>query len=143
MNTKKLIKKVMSDTGYTLTKLANEISYITGQKTSVQNISNKLQRNTVKVCELEQWLNIMGYELDYKKTIIEDIASLLYPILYTHLEPEECSQVMSLLNNENIPNRSKMELRSKIVHNGVDNIRQYVAEFILEADSYIRINDFF
>lgn len=60
------IKRILSTSNYNLTTLNDEINRINGTDTSVQNLSARLKRESLKYTEVEQIANILGYELEWK-----------------------------------------------------------------------------
>lgn len=57
MNFEKELKKILLDEDRGLTDLSNELGI------SLSNLSQKLKRNNFRVSEIEQILDILGYDL--------------------------------------------------------------------------------
>lgn len=57
MNFEKELKKILLDEDRGLTDLSNELGI------SLSNLSQKLKRNNFRISEIEQILDILGYDL--------------------------------------------------------------------------------
>lgn len=60
MNIEKEIKKILIEKDMLLKDLAEKLGV------SYQNLYNKMQRNNFRVSELEEILNVLGYDLELK-----------------------------------------------------------------------------
>ena len=60
------IKALLAKKAMTMTKLA-ELLTKNGKKYTVQSISKKLSNKTVKFEEIRNFLDIIGYEIEYKE----------------------------------------------------------------------------
>ena len=60
------IKSLLAKKAMTMTRLAELLSK-NGKKYSVQSISKKLSNKTVKFEEVRDFLDVMGYEIEYKE----------------------------------------------------------------------------
>jgi len=60
---KRLIKSKMAEKGYTLETLANALKEQYGASESKANLSNKLQRGSLRYIEFERIMNIMGFKI--------------------------------------------------------------------------------
>lgn len=138
-----MLKEAMASTGYNLTKLASEIQRITGESTSVQNLSNKINRGTIKFSEVELLLNIMGYQLDFVEYMLASVTTVFYPAFIYALTPEETEQIVELLKDNRVPNRLKMELRNRMVHNADTEIRRHSLIFIESALAILNSEKYF
>ena len=63
MSIRSEIKYLLSEENYTITKLAEQLSIITGKKYTMKNLSQKLKRNALKIEEYKLIVGILGYEL--------------------------------------------------------------------------------
>lgn len=63
MSIRSEIKYLLSEENYTITKLAEQLSIITGKKYTMKGLSQKLKRNALKIEEYKLIVNILGYEL--------------------------------------------------------------------------------
>lgn len=62
------VKQLLASEGVTLTDLVNEYNRIHPDATTTrQNITNKLARQTLKYKELLEIVDILGYEIQFKK----------------------------------------------------------------------------
>lgn len=68
MSVKTDIKTILAESDVTITKLADEISRITGKHCTQSNISQKLSRGTLKYEEAKLIGQILGYELKFVRT---------------------------------------------------------------------------
>lgn len=62
------VKAQLAHAGWTLTSVVNEMNKRRDRKnqTTVQNISNKLRRGTIKYSEILEIAEIIGYEIKWK-----------------------------------------------------------------------------
>mgnify|MGYP001389435069 CR=1 FL=1 len=60
------IKKILDDSKYNLTTLNDEINKLNGTNTTVQNLSARLKKRTLRYDEVEQILNILNYKIEWK-----------------------------------------------------------------------------
>ena len=60
---KRLIKSKMAEKGYTLETLASALKENYGASESKANLSNKLQRGSLRYIEFERIMNVMGYKI--------------------------------------------------------------------------------
>ncbi len=68
MSVKTDIKTILAESDVTITKVADEISRITGKRCTQSNISQKLSRGTLKYEEAKLIGQILGYELKFVRT---------------------------------------------------------------------------
>lgn len=63
------IKGYLASSGWSLTDVVNKMNegLPEGKKTTVQNISNKLTRGTIKYAEAKEISEIIGYEIEWIK----------------------------------------------------------------------------
>lgn len=66
MSIKEDIKMLLAKNGITMTELAKKLSTEEEQVT-VQSISKKLSKKTIKFEEVRKILDILGYEIEYKE----------------------------------------------------------------------------
>ena len=66
-NIKNDIKSKIAASGYTLTQIVDILNTKYGYNTTVQNISNKLTRGTIKYSECLHIAEIAGYNLNWDK----------------------------------------------------------------------------
>lgn len=67
MSARKTIKKILIDEDMTLTDLVSKINEEYEREDTVQNLSNKLRRGTLKYREAEEIADILGYEIKWIK----------------------------------------------------------------------------
>ncbi len=67
MATRDEIKSLIAKEGYTLTKIAEEMTKISSKNYDVNGLSQKLTRNTLRYEEFKMIVKILGYEIDFKK----------------------------------------------------------------------------
>lgn len=60
MNTEIEVKKILVEKGMTLKDLAEKLDV------GYQNLYNKMKRNNFRISELEEMLDVLGYDLDIK-----------------------------------------------------------------------------
>lgn len=121
----------MASSGFTLTRIVDELSKI-GVNTTIQNLSNKINRNSLKFYEVEQILNVMGQSIASNFLNYNDIMNLCMH----YLSQEELSSLAYILNNPNVPYESKLRLRNYIAHTN-ENPRQVALQFINNHMLYI------
>lgn len=63
------IKGYISSSGWTLTEIVNKMNenLPDNKKTTVQNISNKLTRGTIKYSEVKEIADIIGMNIEWNK----------------------------------------------------------------------------
>ncbi|GFI71938.1 hypothetical protein IMSAG250_01146 [Clostridiales bacterium] len=66
-NIKNEVKAMLASQGWTLTEVVNKMNerHPEQKKTTVQNISNKLTRGTIKYSEIHEIANIIGKEIKW------------------------------------------------------------------------------
>jgi hypothetical protein len=67
MSIKKEIKHLLVEQDLTLTELAQKISEIKGIDYAVQNLSKKINRETIPYKEVELIAEILGYKIEFVK----------------------------------------------------------------------------
>ena len=65
------VKSYIAQSGWTLTAIVEKMNENREEadKTTTQNISNKLSRGTIKYSEVKEIADIIGYEVKWTKTI--------------------------------------------------------------------------
>lgn len=66
MSIKEDIKMLLAKKSVTMTELAKRLS-TDEEKVTVQSISKKLSKKTIKFEEVRKILDILGYEIEYKE----------------------------------------------------------------------------
>ncbi|DAB25023.1 TPA: phosphoribosylglycinamide formyltransferase [Candidatus Gastranaerophilales bacterium HUM_21] len=66
-NFKNEIKAQITRSGHTMTQLVALLNQKYGKKTTVQNISNKLTRETISHKEILEIADVLGYEIIWKE----------------------------------------------------------------------------
>lgn len=68
MDIKNEVKSKLAETGFTLTQVVEKMNegLPEEKQTTVQNISNKLSRGTIKYSEVKQIANIIGMTIEWK-----------------------------------------------------------------------------
>lgn len=67
MSVKEEVKTLFAREAFTMTKLAVEMTKISGRKYTMKSISDKLARKTLKYEEFILILNILKYKIELKK----------------------------------------------------------------------------
>ncbi|CDE59381.1 putative uncharacterized protein [Fusobacterium sp. CAG:439] len=67
MSVKEEVKTLLAREAFTMTKLAVEMTKISGRKYTMKSISDKLARKTLKYEEFILILNILKYKIELKK----------------------------------------------------------------------------
>ena len=67
MSVKEEVKTLLAREAFTMTKLAVEMTKISGRKYTMKSISDKLARKTLKYEEFILLLNILKYKIELKK----------------------------------------------------------------------------
>ena len=62
------LKSILAKEAITMKKLT-EILTENGKKTSYKGLSNKLKNNTIKFEDVRYILNVLDYEIEYKKNV--------------------------------------------------------------------------
>jgi len=70
MSIKKEIKHLLVEQDLTLTELAQKISKVKGTEYAVQNLSKKINRETIPYKEVELIAKILGYKIKFEKETI-------------------------------------------------------------------------
>lgn len=60
------IRSLMAKRGFNLKSLAQAYKDKYGREMSVQNLGNKINRGTIRLFEVLELADILGFELDYK-----------------------------------------------------------------------------
>lgn len=67
MSVKEDVKMLLAKEAYTMTKLADELTKLSGKKYTMKSISDKLARKTMQYEEFVLILKVLGYEIDFRK----------------------------------------------------------------------------
>lgn len=67
MSVKEEVKTLLAREAFTMTKLADEMTKISGRKYTMKSISDKLARKTLKYEEFILILHILKYKIELKK----------------------------------------------------------------------------
>ena len=67
MSVREYIKMLLVKERLTLTDLVKEASLISNKQMTVDSISKKLQKETMKFNEAEFLANVMGYKINFEK----------------------------------------------------------------------------
>lgn len=67
MGLKEEIKAYIVSSGWSITDLNAELNKINGTDSSVQNLSNKIRKGSLKYSEVLQIAEIIGYEIKWVK----------------------------------------------------------------------------
>lgn len=67
MTIRKTIKKILIDEGLTLTELVNKLNTEHNRNDSVQNLSNKLRRGTLKYDDALEIASVLNYNIEWVK----------------------------------------------------------------------------
>ena len=61
------IKMLIQGAGFTLTEVAHELECRRGSTYTVQNLSNRIRKNQLKLAEFLEILDIIGLKIEIKK----------------------------------------------------------------------------
>ena len=61
------IKSYIVSAGWTITKLAEELNKRSGNDYTVQNLSNKIRKESLKYSEVLEIADIIGYEIKWNR----------------------------------------------------------------------------
>lgn len=64
---KNMLRGFMVSNGYTLERLAKELTKHTGVNHTTQSISNKLSRGSIRFLDVLEICEVMGYSVEFKK----------------------------------------------------------------------------
>ncbi len=78
MSVKEDVKYLLAKEAMTMTQLAEKMKEKTGYSYNLKVISDKLARKTLKYEEFKVIVDILGYDIDYKKEVE------LFSTSYTH-----------------------------------------------------------
>lgn len=67
MPLKEDIKALIIKSGWTMTQIVNELNKKYNRNTTIQNFSSKLIRGTLKYSEVEEVLELLGYQIEWVK----------------------------------------------------------------------------
>lgn len=67
MGLKEDIKAYIVSSGFTITRLAKELNKRNGSDYTVQNLSNKIRKESLKYSEVLQIADIIGYDIEWIK----------------------------------------------------------------------------
>ncbi len=67
MSVKEDVKMLLAKEAYTMTKLAAEMTKLSGKKYTMKSISDKLARKTLQYEEFMLILKVLNYEVEYKR----------------------------------------------------------------------------
>lgn len=67
MPLKEDIKALIIKSGWTMTQIVNELNKKYNRNTTIQNFSSKLIRGTLKYSEVEEILELLGYQIEWVK----------------------------------------------------------------------------
>lgn len=67
MGLKEDIKAYIVSSGFTITRLAEELNKRNGSDYTVQNLSNKIRKESLKYSEVLQIADIIGYDIEWIK----------------------------------------------------------------------------
>ena len=65
MPLKEELKALIIKSGWTMTQVVEELNKKYGRDTTVQNFSSKLIRGTLKYSEVEEVLDLIGYNIEW------------------------------------------------------------------------------
>ncbi|MEY8416345.1 LLM class flavin-dependent oxidoreductase [Tissierella praeacuta] len=68
MDIKNEIKSYIVLSGYTMTEIVEMINKKYNRNDTVQNLSNKLARGTIKYSEAKEIADVIGYEIEWSKS---------------------------------------------------------------------------
>lgn len=110
MVAKKLIMEAMLECGYTFTKLVEDYNNIYHDTpTTLQSLSNKLSRGSIQCREVNDILNVLGYELKIEKINTQPIT---YPKYETEVVFEKTYPINNIENKPLILNEMETSLHA-------------------------------
>jgi transposase len=65
MEIKNEIKSILAINGWTMTEVVNELNKKYGRNDSVQNLSKKLSKETIRYKEIKEIADVLGFELNW------------------------------------------------------------------------------
>lgn len=71
MSLKDDLKALIIKSGWTMTQVVEELNKKYNRDTSVQNFSAKLKRESLKYTEVEEILDIIGYEIKWNQVQVQ------------------------------------------------------------------------
>ncbi|HZG16913.1 MAG TPA: DUF6471 domain-containing protein [Candidatus Bathyarchaeia archaeon] len=67
MNIRDDIKSIITRSGWTMSDVVRALNEKHGRNDSVQNLSNKLSKGTLRYREAVEIADVMGYEIEWRK----------------------------------------------------------------------------
>lgn len=67
MDVRKEIKKLLAEEADTLTNIAEQMSAVSAKPVTMNNLSKKLRKGTIKFAEVQLIVNILGYDVKFEK----------------------------------------------------------------------------
>lgn len=67
MSIRSKIKSLLANEDLTMKSLAEKLSNAKNKKVTLDSISKKLTKDTIKYTEVEEILDLLGYEIEFKK----------------------------------------------------------------------------
>ncbi len=67
MDVRKEIKKLLAEEADTLTNIAEQMSALSAKPVTMNNLSKKLRKGTIKFAEVQLIVNLLGYDVKFEK----------------------------------------------------------------------------
>ncbi len=67
MDVRKEIKKLLAEEADTLTNIAEQMSAVSAKPVTMNNLSKKLRKGTIKFAEVQLIVNLLGYDVKFEK----------------------------------------------------------------------------
>ena len=61
------IKSLLANEDITMKSVAEELSKVKNRKITLDSISKKMAKDTIRYTEVEEILDLIGYEIEFKK----------------------------------------------------------------------------
>lgn len=135
MDSKTVINNAMAASNFSLESISSHLNSI-GIYSCVEDLNFAISNNNLKVYELEQILNTMGFNISFTKMDVEkDIEKFISNILsYDRRE-----RIAVLLNNQNVPCTYKIQLRNTLFnHNNNKPTEDICNDFETASINYLR-----
>ena len=125
---RQIIDSVRSVTNTKMIDIVERLNNL-DDKTTIQSLSNKMQRDSMKLSDVEKILNTMNYTL--QAIPIMDTMDEIKIALLPHLSEDELEEFMKLLSDPRVEYQDKITLRNKLFHTTTDPV-VLTKEFIIE-----------
>lgn len=115
MSLKDDLKSTIIKSGWTITQVVDELNSRNNTNTTVQNFSSKMLRETFKYTEVEQILNIIGYNIRWNNSLEEILKE--YPTSEEDCDENEVIDIF--INMPHVRLYNSIKLKAQKESNGV------------------------